>query len=150
MRAAWFALGIFAIVALGIGLFAPQLARPRNANTIVHTTTAANADSTGAVSVAEIVAHPTKYSGRRMCLTGYYQQSFEFTAMSARASTASQTLQPPYVWAELNVPTGGLDCHIGAASQQSCFGFVTLCGLFTYKAAAGLGHGGVYRYQLRQ
>ncbi len=147
MRAAWFGLGIIAILLLGIGLFVPKFSKQRKTSTLNITTVKQNPNT---VSVATVLSDPGSYSGRRLCLTGYYQKGYQFAAMSAEADMANSRVKAPYIWTQLNVPTGSLQCQIGAGQQQTCFGFVTFCGLFTYKAEGGLGQAGAYKYKLSQ
>lgn len=148
MRAVWFAAGMVAILALGTWLSIPNgRPAPRNANQGRHVLN--DTDLTHpAVTVEQAVADPNKYQNTSVCLTGYFQQSFEFQALSSQADLPNWTLRPPYVWVDLNVPTRGMECRLGAGNEPSCFGELTLFGIFVYNSSGGFGHLGKYQYQL--
>ncbi len=163
MKAMWFGFGVILLLGAGIGLFWPRNSNAPSSNSTANSanvtttntvntsntnTTLVNQPSTTTITVAEAVAHPTQYDGHSICLQGYYQSSFEFSAFGPTANVAARTVNQPYVWAEINEPST-LDCQLGVANEKTCFGNITVCGTFTYKADGGLGHVGAYTYQIR-
>jgi hypothetical protein len=94
------------------------------------------------------------YHGTQICLRGYYQSSFEFSAMAASYETRNGTrvLLDPLVWIATTIPDDGVECATTSAGQRVCFGDVTTCGVFRVanEGESGFGHVGAYRYELSQ
>lgn len=126
-----------------------------NANTAANLNTSANSNtnsSSQSLSISTVTSMPDKYDGQYVCLTGWYQSSFEFTALaeSYRLVAGEKVLAAPYVWFEGNVPASSLTCTTSSAGQQTCQGVITVCGDFRYAPAGqtGFGHTNAYRYEL--
>ncbi len=122
-----------------------------NVNNQVNTNTA---PPNTVYSVAEVTTDPTYYQGRELCLTGAYQNSFEFNAFGSgfKPDTAGQNqLLAPYIWVNQSADNARLTCA-GAAGERSeiCTGTVNICGTFRYAlpGQAGFGQLQAYRYLL--
>lgn len=149
MRAMWFAVGILVVTGLGLWLFLPSGSPVPDSDHNRQPSLSNDTDLTQpAISAAEATAHPQLYQNYRTCMTGYYQQSFNFQAMAERADLRTLTVTPPLIWIDLTVPTRTLECTIGLGNVESCFGQMTLCGIFSYSSNGGFGPGGKYDYQL--
>lgn len=122
---------------------------PVNAN--VNTSTRSNPVT---VTVSQATDDPTRYHGQYICLSGYYQSSFEFTAMSAGRKAGSREIIAPYVWTEVMtqvLPTDVVCVDPNNTGEKTCYSreTATICGVFSYSATGGLGHVGAYNYQLQ-
>ncbi len=155
---------IVAIIAVGLLLylglhFAPQPAGDKNlpldtraTSTTPHESEATTTPSTTKIySVATVLARPADYHNRQICLRGYYETTFEFSALGAtyhQDDKQKSQIDKPYIWVGLSVPRSQLTC---ATQGLYCFGQATVCGLFEVAAdgAAGFGQLGLYRYQIR-
>lgn len=124
-----------------------------NANAVANTNATkntndsnSNTNSSGSTiySVSDVIEGGARYDGTRLCITGWYQSSFEFTALSEKAAT------PPYIWVEISVPESSLSCTKNSVGQETCQGTITGCGTFQYAAPdeKGFGHVNAYRYKL--
>jgi hypothetical protein len=124
-----------------------------NANAVANTNTSKNTNDANSntnsgggtiLSVSDAIEGGARYDGTRLCITGWYQNSFEFTALSEKAAT------PPYIWVEISVPESSLSCTKNSVGQETCQGTITGCGTFQYAAPdeKGFGHVNAYRYKL--
>ncbi len=103
------------------------------------------------VTVAEVTTDPERYDGRSVCLTGPYQQSFEFAAFGGGTrvdADGNRQIIEPYVWNDAGDAGFKLDCQPPAGDRPVCVGTATACGIFKYSPNAGFGHVGAYRYIL--
>lgn len=111
-----------------------------------------NSNSVKIVTVAEAIANAAQYDDKELCLAGWYQSSFEFSAMAEthKLSGSRDVLDPPYVWAEAAVFESGLTCTISEAGQETCIGEIVQCGTFRFAAPGekGFGHVAAYRYAI--
>lgn len=113
------------------------------------TPTKANPQPIGAesVSTVTVTTEPLRYHGQPVCIRGFYQQSFEFSAIGTKRPPES--IAPPFIWTEAKVLGQQLTCLTTDAGQQVCRGEVTICGLFEYSDAPVFGHLGAFQFQLR-
>src|SRR5690242_19934978 len=124
MRAVWFGFGVIVLLAVGAMVIAPKALHPgsstntatnhptnsRQTNSAGTNTTLTN-QSASSLTVAEVLAHPDQYSGQHICLQGYYQSSFEFSAFGATADLNAATIQRPYIWADIDPNLYTLHCQ---------------------------------------
>ncbi|MBI3956406.1 MAG: hypothetical protein HY340_00240 [Candidatus Kerfeldbacteria bacterium] len=106
----------------------------------------------GVVRIEDVIAEPERFHDKVICLSGYYQSSFEFSGLGAALTAdnaGGRVLQEPLVWVDVAVPGGTLDCS-GDGRQQTCSGRAVPCGQFQYAGdkKIGFGHLGKYRYQI--
>jgi hypothetical protein len=110
--------------------------RPANANT-----------SSPSLTVLEVTAAASTYHGQLVCISGFYQNSFEFTAFGTKRPP--NQIAPPYIWTQVEVPTSQLVCEQTQEGERTCTGAITACGIFEYSPKPKFGHVGAYQYQLR-
>lgn len=98
--------------------------------------------------VDDAIAKASTLDDTRLCLSGTYQVSFEFSAIYAPQKTGGSS--PTYVWIEQQVDERTLECAQTPEGEKSCSGQKTLCGTFRYAAPGepGFGHVAAYRYML--
>jgi len=125
----------------------------RNVNSTVNGNVNSNTNSANLACqpVSRIIENAAQSNNQTVCLLGYYQISFEFSALAAafRTTNGSDNLAAPYVWVEGTVPEALLDCRTSAVGQNICFGQIKLTGKFEYTTSdPGFGHLGNYQYQL--
>jgi hypothetical protein len=99
------------------------------------------------VSTVTVTSEPLRYHGQSVCIRGFYQQSFEFSALGTKRPPES--IAPPLIWTEAKILGQELTCSTTDAGQEVCRGEVTVCGVFEYSAVPIFGHLGAYQYQLR-
>lgn len=123
-----------------------------NESTTTNTSSNTNAAEPLTLSIPDVIAGATRYNNTRLCLTAWYQNVFEFSAMaeSVRIVNGEKVLSTPYVWINSPVPETSLTCTTNSVGEKMCLGVATTCGTFQYAAPgqAGLGHAQAYRYQL--
>jgi len=123
-----------------------------NSNTAVVTNSSTNATIQPILTIAEAIEQAEEKNGTQVCVRGYYQSSFEFSAMSAQVQEQNgiQRLVQPLVWIDTVIPESAVSCTTTVSGQQTCLGELTTCGIF--RAAGdgeiGFGHLSQYRYQL--
>ena len=115
---------------------------------------AATSTASVTLAVADLLAQANRYNGQQLCVSGYYETTFEFSALSASFhldDKQRRQIDKPYIWVETSVPRTQLQC-LEPSQGLYCFGAVTICGLFEVAPAGDKGFGqlGLYRYQLRQ
>lgn len=104
-----------------------------------------------ALEVRAVTENAEFFDGQEICMTGWYQSSFEFTAIGPDVSTDADGIRritEPYV--ELySAPDEATDCQ-ASGNTQVCTAQVTECGKFNYAAPGETGYGmsGNIRYQL--
>lgn len=131
-----------------------------NTNTTIPTNTNTN---TGTVvnppsmtyTIGTLTANPVQFDNESACLRGWYQSSFEFSALgpAVEQNTAGESqLVEPYIWidnaAEL---TAAVTCDTAREGQRTCLGEIRrVCGIFRYAAPGerGFGQSADYRYAL--
>jgi len=120
-------------------------------------TTSSTVDTVDQTKLAsELIANPQLYNNKQVCASGYYQESFEFTALSPTYhldSKGDKYLDEPYIWIDFTIPSyEQINCRLTPVGQRTCFGQTTVCGIFQYAAPNqdGFGHVNAYRYQLIQ
>lgn len=130
---------------------------PTNANTNSHTNTSTtNTNTSGyvTINVTAATGNPTLYDKQKICLRGYYQNSFEFVALSASHNANSRDILSPYIWldvADSALANIELVCQGGTGNEEKvCYSkdLTSVCGVFHYSATKGLGHTGAYYYSL--
>lgn len=99
------------------------------------------------LTVLEVTAAAARYNGRPVCLAGFYQNSFEFTAFGTNRPPSA--IAPPYIWTEIEIPITLLVCEQTGEGERTCTGEVTACGIFEYSPEPTFGHVGAYQYRLR-
>lgn len=120
-----------------------------------------NVASGPTISVAAAIERAGQYDDQPLCLVGWYQLSFEFSAMAETyemASTQSLNAEPrkillePYVWVDATVSESGLTCTTSEVGEKSCIGQIVQCGTLRYAAPGedGFGHVGAYRFELER
>ncbi|MDI6740256.1 MAG: hypothetical protein QME74_07820, partial [Candidatus Edwardsbacteria bacterium] len=125
----------------------------RNVNSAVSGNTNSNTNSANLACqpVSQVIENAGQFDNQTICVLGYYQNSFEFSALAAAIRTTNSTdnLTPPYIWVEGTVPESLLNCRTSSIGQKICLGRVQLTGQFQYTTAdPGYGHLGNYQYQL--
>ncbi len=124
-----------------------------NANSTVNSNTNSNTNSVDLACqpVSQVIENAGQFDNQTICVLGYYQNSFEFSALAGayRTVNGNDNLTAPYIWVDGTVPESLLNCRTSTVGQKSCFGQITLTGLFQYTTAdPGFGHLGNYQYQL--
>ena len=113
---------------------------------------AVNSNGSLTVTVAQAIEKAAQYDDQQLCLSGWYQSSFEFSAMAeeTRLVQGQATLVQPYVWIETTIPESDLTCTTSEIGQKACIGQITTCGTFSYAAPGedGFGHVAAYRYKM--
>lgn len=107
-----------------------------------------NASIPISVTTEMLLTNPAIYIGKEVCVTGYYQYSFEFMAMAVKYNTDTEgrkILQPPYIWMASTINENELECTSEENRARSCFGKITACGLFEVSDDEGFG---AYDYRL--
>ncbi|MBU0598573.1 hypothetical protein KKF61_06335 [Patescibacteria group bacterium] len=158
-RTLW--VGIIGIVVIGLAIAVYFMFLKDSTNTVVNNTNNVtkqniNQVSGSAIDVLEAFADPEKYHNQKVCLTGYYQASFEFSAMGATFNedengfTSLEVLpdNTNVVW--INVATPRYECPEYSDRTKACVQEMTLCGVFKIKGngEVGFGHLGAYQYVL--
>lgn len=117
-----------------------------------------NADTTAeTVTTAQVLAAPDAYDGEEICLTGPYQNSFEFTAFGSDFTydpDGNLELEKPYIWLDTSLENEeSLDCRTTDVGQEICTSTsAQACGTFEVagEGEEGFGHVNAYRYQISQ
>ncbi len=121
-----------------------------NSNTSSTTNTSSNTNSsTTNIGVDAALAQPSLYDGKRVCLAGDFQKSFETQVFGTQMTTdayGNPSLDGPYVYASGTVTTTGLTCD--QAERQTCTGTKTLCGTFKVATSTDGFTSQHYRYEL--
>lgn len=146
---------VIIVIILGSAAVLAVVQNRKGATTISpkNTNTNTNASEPLALSISDVIAGAARYNNTALCLTAWYQNSFEFSAMaeSVRIVDGQKVPSEPFVWVTTSVPETLLTCTTNTAGQNTCLGVVTSCGTFEYAAPGetGFGHTAAYRYQLR-
>ncbi|MFA6511888.1 MAG: hypothetical protein WCV86_02055 [Patescibacteria group bacterium] len=106
-------------------------------------------------AISTIDANPESYDDKEICLEGFYQGSFEFSAIGPDfriADNGDRIINKPWVWvtgASLD-DEPGVDCTLTEFGQQTCFGEVAVCGTLHYapEGEEGFGHVNAYQYEI--
>lgn len=124
----------------------------RNTNSGASANTNANTSaSLETVSVVDAVNRAVELNGKKVCLTGEYRLSFEYSVIRGSSQvgggSAGSELE---VWTDLE-PLPRMTCEINNERQQTCSATVTMCGTFWYDGGEKpwFGHLGAYRYMLQ-
>lgn len=130
-----------------------------NSNAATTTTSAINANTTPDntntssatvnITVAQALTNPEQYNGRKVCITGHYEQTYTISAFGVNTKPGSLELLVPEIWVYPIVPTSKLQCSKNPTTKRtSCYGDVTVCSTFVYKPNGGIGGTGAFHYAL--
>lgn len=120
-----------------------------NTNAALNTNTTVNQNTNSSAStltVNQVTSNAAQYKGKTVCISGYYQNSFEFSVLGNAPQRGA--VSEPYIWVTGDVQSPAIVCTKGSEGEETCIGPVTTCGGFDYKADGGFGHVGAYKYSL--
>ncbi len=103
-------------------------------------TSSANTDST--VNVPDVLSNPTEYSGKNICMEGYYYQAFEASALLASFDDQKKEIGEASIWVVNETGENISDSELGGGAVRK----IKACG--TFQTGESYGHLGVYNHQL--
>lgn len=127
-----------------VHFYIPSKIDPQNQNTFIPETKVAttSAGKNELVEIAELLSNPKNYSGKDICVSGYYYQAFESSALLDSYDFQKKEIGEASTWLVNETGKNIINDSTGSEAVRE----IEACGLF--ETGKSYGHLGSYQNQL--